>query len=68
MYNDNLLPSLQACLQVTIKTALHRFAYLNMIKKQTYLNQNGSIVTYFSGEMDKQLKAVQENFDKLSFI
>ena len=29
MYNENMLLSLQSCLQVTIKTALHRFAALN---------------------------------------
>ena len=53
MYNDNLLPSLQTCLQETIKTAIHRFADLKMINKQTYLNQNGSRVSYISGEIDK---------------
>jgi len=58
MYNENLIPHLHSCLQATIKTALHRFAELNMVTMQTYLNANGSRVTYFSGEIDKQLKAV----------
>ena len=47
MYNENLIPSLQSCLQVTIKTALHRFAEMNLITLSTYLNANGSRVGYF---------------------
>lgn len=47
MYNENLIPSLQSCLQVTIKTALHRFAEMKMITISTYLNANGSRVSYF---------------------
>jgi len=65
MYNENMLPSLQACLQVTIKTAPHRFAALNQITMQTYLNANGSRVSYFSGKMD-QLKSVQESIELVS--
>ena len=38
MYNENLVPMLQSCLQITIKTAIHRFAALGMINLQTYLN------------------------------
>ena len=68
MYNENLVPTLQACLQVTIKTALHRFAEMEMITVSTYLNANGSRVSYFSGEIDKHLKTVQEKFDSLSQI
>ena len=49
MHNDNLLPSIQSCLQVTIKTALHRFGTLNMIDLKTYRVENGSRVTYISG-------------------
>ena len=63
MYNENLIPALQSCLQVTIKTALHRFAELNLIQMQTYLNANGARVSYYSGEIDKHLKLVQEKFD-----
>ena len=58
MYNENLVPALQSCLRVTIKTALHRFAEKKMITISTYLNANGSRVAYFSGEIDKQLKEV----------
>ena len=58
MYNENLITHLHSCQQITIKTALARFAALDMVKMQTYLNANGSRVTYFSGEVDKQLKAV----------
>ena len=65
MYNENLLPSLQACLQVTIKTALHRFSSLGQITMQTYLNANGSRVSYFSGQMD-QLKSVQDSIELVS--
>ena len=49
MYNENLIPSLQACLQVTLKNALHRFAELGIITLTTYLNENGSRVSYVSG-------------------
>lgn len=52
MYNENLLPALQSCLQVTIKTALHRFAELKMITLSTYMNANGARVSYYSGEME----------------
>lgn len=38
LYNDNLMPSLQSCLQVTIKTAMHRLASQGMITLQTYLS------------------------------
>lgn len=62
LYNENLVPSLQACLQVTIKTALHRFASLGFVDLQTYLNANGSRISYISGQMEK-LKIVQENLD-----
>ena len=56
MYNENLIPALQSCLQVTIKTALHRFAELKMITVSTYLNANGARVSYYSGEMEQHLK------------
>ena len=58
MYEENMIPSLQSCLQVTIKTAMHRFAELEMCTLQTYLNQNGSRVSYISGSLDKHLKLV----------
>ena len=52
MYNENLIPHLQSCLQVTIRTALHRFAAMDKIVRTTYLNQNGSRVSYVSGKID----------------
>lgn len=64
MYNNNLLPQLQACLQVTIKTALHRFAAIGIINLQTYRNENGSRIGYVSGNPE-QLKVVQEKLNEL---
>jgi len=57
MHNENMLPSLQSCLQVTIATALHRFVSLGMIDHQTFRVENGSRITYISGST-KQLTAV----------
>ena len=68
MYNENMMPSLQACLQVTLKTALHRFAALKICDLHTYLNQNGSYVSYISGKAETQLKAIQEHCEALSQI
>lgn len=64
MYNSGLLPRLQACLQVTIKTALHRFATIGIINISTYRNENGSRISYVSGNPE-QLKVVQEKHDEL---
>lgn len=62
MYNENLIPKLQSCLKVTIKTALHRFVALGMADLHTYLHPNGSRVSYvFSGKLEDQLKIVLEN-------
>ena len=44
---------------------MHRFAELDMITLSTYMNANGARVSYYSGEMDRHLKAVQEKFDFL---
>ena len=67
LHNENLLPSIQSCLQVTIKTALHRFGTLNMLNVQTYRAENGSRVTYISGSQE-QLPAVKASEDELCQI
>lgn len=64
MHNDNVLPSLQSCLQVTIKTAIHRFASLGMVDLQTYRQENGARISYVSGS-PKQLAQVQSSQDVL---
>ena len=72
MYNESLIPSLQSCLRITIKTALHSLAEKGMIDLQTYLNTNGSRVSYYSAQTDgpnnNQLKMIQERFELLSHV
>ena len=72
MYNESLIPSLQSCLRITIKTALHSLAEKGMIILQTYLNTNGSRVSYYSAQTDgqnnNQLKMIQERFELLSHV
>lgn len=72
MYNESLIPSLQSCLRITIKTALHSFAEKGMIVLQTYFNTNGSRVSYYSAQTDgqnnNQLKMIQERFELLSHM
>ena len=51
-YNENLIPSLQACLRTTLKNALHRCSELGIITLTTYLNENGSRISYVSGQID----------------
>ena len=65
MYNENLLPSLQACHQRSIETALHHFAALNMITRQTYRLENGSSISYMSGSPEQQLNPVRTSQDEL---
>lgn len=67
MHNEGLIPSLQACLQVTLKNALHRFAELDICTLSTYLSDNGSRLYYVSGKIDKHLAAVRENLEMLIF-
>lgn len=67
LHADNMLPSLQSCLQQTIKTALHRFAKLGYIELQTYRLENGSRISYVSGSQEQlgQVQSIQEELMQL---
>lgn len=52
LYKEGAMSNLHSCLKETIKSAIGRMAQLQLLDSRSYLNQNGSQVTYLSASLE----------------